>query len=71
MKKYFLFLVVIGLVACLLVGCNVTTPAEGEGEGEGEGEEVARVVLVELYNTDGEIDQERCIANIKTTISES
>ena len=55
MKKFFLFLVVIGLVACLLVGCNVTTPAEGEGEGEGEGESetVARVVLVELFNSDG------------------
>jgi len=52
MKKIFLMLLVMGLIACLLVGCNVTTPAEGEGEGEGE-EEVARVVLVELYNTLG------------------
>lgn len=51
MKKIFLILLVIGLSACLLVGCNITTPTEGEGEGEGEGE-VARVVLIELFNTD-------------------
>jgi len=50
MKKFFLILLMIGLVACLLVGCNPTTPAEGEGEGE---EEIARVVLVELFNADG------------------
>jgi hypothetical protein len=54
MKKLLLILAIIGLIACLLVGCNVTTPSEGEGEGEGEGEEeVARVVLVELFNSDG------------------
>ena len=54
MKKFLLILLMIGLVICLLVGCNVTTPTEGEGEGEGEGEEeVARVVLIELFNTDG------------------
>ena len=52
MKKFLLILLTVGLTACLLVGCNVTTPSEGEGEGEGEGE-VARVVLVELFNTDG------------------
>ncbi|HAJ32091.1 MAG TPA: hypothetical protein DCK79_01770 [Candidatus Atribacteria bacterium] len=52
MKKFLLILLMVGLIACLLVGCNVTTPTEGEGEGEGE-EEVARVVLVELFNTDG------------------
>jgi len=52
MKKFLLILLTVGLIACLLVGCNVTTPSEGEGEGEGE-EEVARVVLVELFNTDG------------------
>lgn len=55
MKKYLLILLTIGLVACLLVGCNVTPPTEGEGEGEEEGEEeeVARVVLIELFITDG------------------
>ena len=52
MKKFLLILLVIGLVVCLLVGCNPTTPTEGEGEGEGE-EEVTRIVLVELFNTDG------------------
>lgn len=52
MKKFLLILLMVGLIACLLVGCNLTTPTEGEGEGEGEGE-VARVVLVELFNTDG------------------
>ena len=52
MKKFLLILLTVGLIACLLVGCNVTTPSEGEGEGEGE-EEVARVVLVELFITDG------------------
>jgi len=53
MKKLLLILLMIGLVVCLLIGCNVTTPTEGEGEGEGEIEEVARVVLIELFNTDG------------------
>ena len=54
MKKFLLILLMIGLVVCLLVGCNPTTPTEGEGEGEGEGEEeVTRIVLVELFNTDG------------------
>jgi thiol-disulfide isomerase/thioredoxin len=54
MKKFLLILLTIGLIACLLVGCSgVTPPPDGEeGEGEGE-EEVARVVLVELFNTDG------------------
>lgn len=50
MKKFLLILVIMGLTACLLVGCNTTTPSEGEGEGEGE-EEVARVVLVELFTS--------------------
>ena len=54
MKKFLLILLMAGLIACLLIGCNVTTPSEGEGEGEGEGEEeVTRTVLVELFNTDG------------------
>jgi len=52
MKKYLLILLMAGLIACLLIGCNVTTPTEGEGEGEGE-EEVTRVVLIELFITDG------------------
>jgi len=53
MKKFLLILLIVGLIACLLVGCNVTTPSEGEGEGEGEGEAetVARVVLVELFTS--------------------
>ena len=54
MKKFLLILLMIGLVVCLLVGCSGVTPPPGEGEGEGEGEEeVARVVLVELFNADG------------------
>ena len=55
MKKLLLILLLIGLSACILVGCNPTVPAEGEGEGEGEGEpeEVARVVLVELFTQSG------------------
>ncbi|MCJ7790708.1 MAG: hypothetical protein MUP69_11170 [Candidatus Atribacteria bacterium] len=54
MKKFLLILLMIGLVVCLLVGCSgVTPPPDGEeGEGEGE-EEVTRVVLIELFNTDG------------------
>jgi len=52
MKKILLILLVLGLTVFLIVGCNIATPAEGEGEGEGE-EEVARVVLIELFNTDG------------------
>lgn len=55
MKKLLLNLVVIGIIACLVVGCTPTVPTEGEGEGEGEGEpeEVSRVVLVELFMADG------------------
>jgi hypothetical protein len=53
MKNFLLILLTIGLIACLLVGCNATTPTEGEGEGEGEEEVVTRVVLVELFVTDG------------------
>jgi thiol-disulfide isomerase/thioredoxin len=52
MKKLLLILVVIGLIACLFVGCTPTTPSEGEGEGEGE-EELARVVLVEIFSQSG------------------
>ncbi len=49
MKKFLLILLTVGLIACLLVGCNVTIPIEGEGEGEGEEETISRVVLVELF----------------------
>jgi thiol-disulfide isomerase/thioredoxin len=54
MRKLLLILLMVGLIAGLLIGCSgVTPPPDGEeGEGEGE-EEVARVVLVELFNTDG------------------
>jgi thiol-disulfide isomerase/thioredoxin len=52
MKKLLLTLLLIGLIACLFVGClpPPTTPAEGEGEGE---EEVTRVVMVELFTQPG------------------
>ena len=53
MKKLLLILVVIGLIACLFVGCTPpTVPSEGEGEGEGE-DEVTRVVLVEVFSQFG------------------
>jgi len=52
MRKFLLILLMIGLVTCLFIGCNVTTPPGGEGEGEGE-EEVTRVVLVELFTQPG------------------
>lgn len=54
MKKLLLIITVIGLIICLLAGCNTTVPAEGEGEGEGEGEEeVSRVVMVEVFSQSG------------------
>lgn len=54
MKKLLLILTVIGLIICLLVGCNTTVPTEGEGEGEGEGEEeVSRIVMVEVFTQEG------------------
>jgi thiol-disulfide isomerase/thioredoxin len=55
MKKLLLILSIIGLIACLLVGCGGVTPppTEGEGEGEGEGEVVTpRVVLVEIFSAE-------------------
>jgi len=54
MKKLLLIFTVIGLIACLLVGCSgVTPPPDGEeGEGEGE-EEVSRVVMVEVFSQSG------------------
>jgi thiol-disulfide isomerase/thioredoxin len=48
MKKLLLILVMVGLIACLFVGCTPPISSEGEGEGEGEGEDT-RVVLVELF----------------------
>ena len=56
MKKLLLILLMAGLIAGLLVGCNGVTPppTEGEGEGEGEGEEeVTRVVMVEVFTQSG------------------
>lgn len=56
MKKLLLILLMAGLIAGLLVGCNGVTPppTEGEGEGEGEGEEeVTRVVMVEAFTQSG------------------
>jgi len=54
MKKLLLTFLLIGLIACLFVGCNVVPSTEGEGEGEGEGEEeVTRVVMVELFTKEG------------------
>jgi len=52
MRKLLLTLSIIGLIACLFVGCNVAPPTEGEGEGEGEGE-VTRVVMVEAFTQSG------------------
>jgi thiol-disulfide isomerase/thioredoxin len=49
MKKLLLILLLIGLIICLLVGCDTVTPSISEGEGEGEAETVKRVVLVEFY----------------------
>jgi len=53
MKKFLIALLMIGLFASLLIGCNATTPSEGEGEGEGEDETVNRTVLVELFMSMG------------------
>src|SRR5665648_571997 len=55
MKKLLLILLMAGLIAGLLVGCNGVTPpsTEGEGEGEGEPETVARVVMVEAFTQSG------------------
>jgi len=48
-KKLLLILLLLGLIICLLVGCNAVTPPVSGGEGEGEGETVDRVVLVEFF----------------------
>jgi len=52
MKRLLLLFLMIGLIACLLIGCNVVPSTEGEDEGEGE-EEVTRVVMVELFSQAG------------------
>lgn len=52
MKKRLLILTLIGILAFLFSGCNITTPGDSggiEGEDESEGEEVTRVVMVELF----------------------
>jgi thiol-disulfide isomerase/thioredoxin len=49
LKKILLILLLLGLIICLLVGCNAVTPPVSGGEGEGEGETVDRVVLVEFF----------------------
>jgi len=36
MKKLLLIFLIMGLIACLLVGCNVIIPTDGEGENESE-----------------------------------
>jgi len=48
-KKLLLILLLLGLIICLLAGCNAVTPPVSGGEGEGEGETVDRVVLVEFF----------------------
>ena len=54
MKRLLLIFLMVGLIACLLIGCNVVPSTEGEGEGEGEGEEeVSRVVMVEAFTQSG------------------
>ena len=55
MKRLLLIFLMVGLIACLLVGCSgVIPPPDGEeGEGEGEPETVARVVLVEAFTQSG------------------
>ena len=52
MKKTLLILTLIGILAFLFSGCNITTPGNSggiEGGDESEGEEVTRVVMVELF----------------------
>ena len=56
MKKILLILLIIGLITGLFVGCIPSVPST-LSEGEGEEEEIEpttfRVVLVELFNTQG------------------
>jgi len=51
MKKLLLILLMMGLIACLLVGCSGVTPLP-DGE-EDEGEEETRVVMVEIFSQEG------------------
>jgi len=47
MKKLLLILLAIGLIICLLVGCDAVAPPVSEGEGESE--TIDRVVLIEFF----------------------
>ena len=47
MKKLLLILLAIGLIICLLVGCDEVAPPVSEGEGESE--TIDRVVLIEFF----------------------
>jgi len=50
MKKVLMVLTLIGIIICLFVGCNITTPSGSDSvEGEGAGESFQRVVMVELF----------------------
>jgi len=50
MKKALMVLTLIGLIICLFIGCNITTPSGSDGvEDEGEAESTQRVVMVELF----------------------
>jgi len=50
MKKLLSTLVVLGLISCLFVGCNITTPSGSDSvENEGEAGSIQRVVMVELF----------------------
>jgi len=49
-KKMLLVLAVGGLISCLFVGCNITTPGGSNSvEGEGGAGSIQRVVMVELF----------------------
>ncbi|GAG69198.1 unnamed protein product, partial [marine sediment metagenome] len=49
-KKILLVLTVGGLISCLFVGCNITTPSGSDSvEGEDGAGSIQRVVMVELF----------------------
>jgi len=49
-KKILLVLAVGGIISCLFVGCNISTPSGSDSvEGEGEAGSIQRVVIVELF----------------------
>ena len=49
-KKILLVLAVGGLISCLFVGCNITTPSGSDSVEGGDGaESIQRVVMVELF----------------------